>query len=153
LKADLKAVEARIAGLKAMAVYKGMKLTHQRLEIFREIASSLDHPDADAIYRSLRARMPTISLDTVYRTLWTLADVGLVKTLGPRRGSQRFDANLERHHHFICVHCGLTRDFLSEELDALALPKAAKAFGKVIEAQVEVHGVCAECEKRKTSPN
>ena len=70
--------------------------------------------------------MPTVSLDTVYRTLWMLNDLGLITTLGPRRGSVRFDANLGTHHHYVCVRCGLTRDFESAELDELRIPRAVK---------------------------
>ena len=44
---------------------KGIKLTIQRMEIFREIAASLEHPDAETIYRSVRKRLPTVSQDTV----------------------------------------------------------------------------------------
>jgi len=63
-----------------------------------------------------------VSLDTVYRTLWMLNDLQLIATLGPRRESVRFDANLEPHHHYICVRCGLAKDFESGELNALASP-------------------------------
>ena len=67
--------------------------------------------------------MPTVSLDTVYRTLWMLHDLGLVSTLGPKRESVRFDANLAQHHHCVCVRCGLARDFESADLDALRVPE------------------------------
>ncbi|MCK7479895.1 MAG: transcriptional repressor [Candidatus Moduliflexus flocculans] len=60
------------------------------------MASSLEHPDADAVFRAVRKRVPTVSIDTVYRTLWMLNDLGLVTTLGPRRESVRFDANLDQ---------------------------------------------------------
>ena len=59
----------RVAQFKATAKARGIKLTPQRLEIFREVASSLEHPDAETVYRAVHARMPTVSLDTVYRTL------------------------------------------------------------------------------------
>ena len=117
-------VERRLARLKSESRAAGVKLTHQRLEVFREVAASLDHPDADAIFREVRRRVPTVSLDTVYRTLWLLDDLGLVRTLGPRRESVRFDANLEHHHHYVCVRCGLARDLDSAALDALRVPEA-----------------------------
>jgi Fur family transcriptional regulator, peroxide stress response regulator len=140
-------LQSRLKTLKSAAAAAGLKLTRQRLEIFREIASRGDHPNAEAVFQEVRLRLPAVSLDTVYRTLWTLTDLGMIGTLGPRRDSQRFDGNLNRHHHFICVRCGQARDFMSVELDALALPRAAKAFGKIIESHVEVHGICAECAK------
>ena len=139
------AVDRRLDRFKSAASASGVKLTHQRLEIFREVASSLEHPDADAVFRAVRKRVPTVSIDTVYRTLWMLNDLGLVTTLGPRRESVRFDANLERHHHYVCVHCGLARDFESAELAALRVPASVQELGRVITTQVEVRGVCLRC--------
>lgn len=141
-------VERRLDRLKSESRAAGLKLTHQRLEVFREVAASLDHPDADAIFREVRRRVPTVSLDTVYRTLWLLDDLGLVRTLGPRRDSVRFDANLEHHHHYVCVRCGLARDFESVELDALRVPEAVGKLGSVAGTHVEVRGICQRCLRR-----
>jgi Fur family peroxide stress response transcriptional regulator len=138
----------RIAQFKATAKDLGIKLTPQRLEIFREVASSLEHPDAETVYRAVHARMPTVSLDTVYRTLWMLGDLGLVSTLGVRRESVRFDANLKKHHHYVCVHCGLTRDFESAALHALRLPHTVKVLGSVLSTHIEVRGVCELCTNK-----
>ena len=127
----------------------GVKLTPQRLEVFREVARSTDHPDAETVLAGVRARIPSMSLDTVYRTLWMLTELNLVGTLGPARARTRFDANLTRHHHFVCTRCGLTRDFESPVLDALPVPEAAAAFGEVEATQVEVRGVCTRWAKRR----
>jgi len=127
----------------------GLKLTHQRLEVFREVAASVEHPDAEAVFRAVQARMPSLSLDTVYRTLWLLRDLGLLLTLGPRRDSVRFDANLSSHHHFACLKCGLTRDFESAEFDELGVPPAVRRLGRVVFTQVEVRGLCERCESGK----
>lgn len=143
-------VERQVEQFKAAAKAAGLKLTHQRLEIFREVASSLKHPDAETVFRAVQARMPTVSLDTVYRTLWMLNDLGLVTTLGPRRESVRFDANLEQHHHYVCVRCGSARDFESAELNALRIPDVVKKFGSVVATHVEVRGVCDRCAKEET---
>lgn len=139
--------ERRLQHLKVVAREAGLKLTHQRLEIFRELAGTEEHPDAETVFRAVQQRMPTVSLDTVYRTLWMLHDLGLVTTLGPQRYGARFDANLDRHHHFSCVRCGLVRDFESAELDGLRVPESIKRLGSVVEAHVEVRGLCATCQR------
>lgn len=143
--------EKRLEHLKAAAKEAGVKLTHQRLEIFRELAATEEHPDAETIFRAVQQRMPTVSLDTVYRTLGMLHDLGLVTTLGPQRDGVRFDANLDPHHHYVCVRCGLVRDFVSEELNGLRLPDALKKLGSIVDAHVEVRGLCAECQKAAES--
>jgi len=144
-------VGRRLEQFKAACKKAGVKLTHQRLEIFREIAASTEHPDAETVFRGVQARIPTVSLDTVYRTLWLLDGLGLITTLGPRRESVRFDPNLEHHHHYVCVQCGLAKDFESEELNALAIPASVKKYGSVLTTHVEVRGLCAACAKETAS--
>ena len=144
-------VVRRLEQFKTACRKAGVKLTHQRLEIFREIAASLEHPDAETVFRGVRARLPTVSLDTVYRTLWLLDGLGLITTLGPRRESVRFDPNLEHHHHYICVQCGLAKDFESADLNVLTIPAYVKKFGSVMATHVEVRGLCAACSKENGS--
>ena len=103
MKASKQEIERRMARFEQVCRNAGIRLTHQRMEIFREVARTGDHPDAESVYQGVRDRMPTISLDTVYRTLWLLNDLGLITTLGPPRGGTRFDANLTAHHHFVCI--------------------------------------------------
>ncbi|MGD8414577.1 MAG: transcriptional repressor [Candidatus Latescibacterota bacterium] len=142
-------VEQRMARFEQICRDAGVRLTHQRLEIYREVAQTGDHPDAEMVYNRVRERMPTVSLDTVYRTLWLLNNHGLITTLGPSRERTQFDANLSHHHHFVCVRCRTTRDFYSEELDDLELPSSARAFGRIEATMVEVRGVCRECAGNK----
>lgn len=138
-------VERRFEQFKEAARSAGVKLTHQRLEIFRAVASSEKHPSAEDIYQVVRESMPTISLDTVYRTLWLFIDLGLLKTFGQREERARFDANLAHHHHYRCLKCGMVRDFESTELNDLPIPESVNQFGDIVSTQIEVQGVCARC--------
>ena len=123
----------------------GVKITHQRLEIFQEVAKSQDHPDAETIFKKVRARVPSISLDTVYRTLWLLLDYGLITTLGQPRERVRFDGNMISHHHFVCRKCGMARDFYSHEFDSLQANEEVKGLGTVESSHVEFRGLCSKC--------
>lgn len=143
-----KEIEERMQHFETVCCDQGIKLTHQRIEIFREVAQTGDHPDADLVFQRVRQRIPTVSLDTVYRTLWLLNDLGLVVTLGLTRERTRFDANLESHHHFVCRQCGFTRDFYSEDLDNIVLPDSIGSFGEIEATHVEVRGICRECTKK-----
>jgi Fur family peroxide stress response transcriptional regulator len=155
VKTDKREIDRRMLRFEEVCRSAGVKLTHQRIEIFRELARASDHPDAEAVYRGVAKRIPTMSLDTVYRTLWLLGDLGLITTLGPHRGGARFDANLNRHHHFVCRRCGLTRDFYSEAFDGLKLPRSVGTVGSVETTHVEARGLCRACstEKKATRKN
>ncbi len=142
-------LKRRIEEFELRVKQAGVKLTHQRREIFREVAASLEHPDAEMILKAVKPRMPSVSLDTVYRTLWLLSELGLVSTLGPRRQTVRFDANLKSHHHYVCEQCGTIRDFDSAALGRLPIPAAVKALGSVTQAQVEIKGICRKCAGKR----
>jgi Fur family peroxide stress response transcriptional regulator len=142
-------IEHRMARFKEALQRAGVKLTHQRLEIFAEVARIGAHPDAETVFRGVRQRLPTVSLDTVYRTLWLLIDLGVLTTLGPPRARVRFDANMRSHHHFVCTHCGRARDFSSPACDRLQVPAAVKAWGRVERPLVEMRGLCTQCGKEK----
>lgn len=141
-------IEQRMKHFETVCRDEGIKLTHQRMEIFREVAQADDHPDAEQVFHRVRDRMPTVSLDTVYRTLWLLNDLGLVVTLGASREPTRFDANLQSHHHFVCGQCGFTRDFYSHDLDTIRLPDSINSLGEIKATHVEVRGVCRECAEQ-----
>ena len=128
MKIKNKDVEQRMKHFEMVCRDEGVKLTHQRIEIFREVAQTVDHPDADQIFQRVRDRIPTVSLDTVYRT--------------------RFDANLNSHHHFVCGQCGFTRDFFNNDLDNISLPDSVGSFGKIETTHVEVRGICRECVEK-----
>lgn len=125
-----------------------VKVTYQRMEIYREVATSLVHPDAESIFKSVRQRIPTISLDTVYRALWLFSDLGLINTMGASRERTRFDGNTKQHHHFVCSVCGLMADFYSEDFNELKLPESILKMGESITTHVEVRGVCRKCSHK-----
>jgi Fur family peroxide stress response transcriptional regulator len=149
VKTDRSEIERRMTHFEQACRSAGVKLTHQRMEIFREVAQNGDHPDAETVYRGVRKRIPTMSLDTVYRALWLLNDLGLIAKLGPLRERARFDANLDRHHHFVCRRCGLIRDFYSDAFDELRLPQSIRTVGSVETMHVEARGVCRKCATKE----
>ena len=148
MKIKKKEIEQRMKHFETVCRDEGIKLTHQRIEIFREVAQTGDHPNAEQVFQRVRNRIPTVSLDTVYRTLWLLNDHGLVETLGSSRERTRFDANLNSHHHFVCGHCGFTRDFYSNDLDNIRLPDSVDSYGEIEATHVEVRGVCRKCVEK-----
>jgi Fur family peroxide stress response transcriptional regulator len=67
------------------------------------------------------------------------------------RDKARFDANTDRHHHFVCSECGLIGDFYSEAFDRFAAPPEVTAMGTVSSVYVELRGLCKKCEEKRRS--
>ncbi len=123
----------------------GLRLTHQRLEIFRELMVATDHPSAEMVYTRVRKRIPTISLDTVYRTLGSLEECGIIGRVGASTPSARFESNPMPHHHFVCDRCGEIRDVFAAEFDREVLGRAVPEGYEVRSGHVELRGMCPAC--------
>jgi Fe2+ or Zn2+ uptake regulation protein len=118
----------------------GLKVTPQRQSIFRALSGSTVHPTAEAVYATVSAEMPNISLRTVYQTLNDLAAMGELHALDLGTGSTRFDPTLEPHHHLVCVDCGRVDDV---RVDA-PIPIDIDGF-EVTSTEVVFRGRCATC--------
>jgi Fur family transcriptional regulator, stress-responsive regulator len=89
---------------------QGLKLTPQRQLLFRLLHGHEGHPTADALFADAAAQMPGISRRTVYQTLNDLVAMGELRVLTFTAGPNRFDPNVDLHHHAECVACGELRD-------------------------------------------
>lgn len=123
----------------------GLKLTHQRYKIYLELLQSRDHPAADALHKRLLLKIPTISMDTVYRTLATFEQHGLISRVQTVESHARFEARLNHHHHLICSVCNEIIDFQWGHFDRSPLPEDLREWGTVNNKQVVVYGVCSNC--------
>jgi Fur family peroxide stress response transcriptional regulator len=149
MKMQAKDVEKRLKGFSEVCRRYGVKATHQRSEIFRELAGTNEHPDAETIYTRVRERIPAISLDTVYRTLRLIEKEGLISRVGSLGERTRFDADTDRHHHFVCTECGFIGDIYNEKWNNFRTPSGVKAMGTVNSVHVEVRGVCKACQRKR----
>jgi len=125
-----------------------VRVTHQRTEIFRELAGTEEHPHAETIFARVRERIPAVSLDTIYRTLATLEEQGLIRKVEVLSGGTRFDANMKPHHHLLCTECGWVRDFYSEEFSSFKVPKEVRSWGQITSAHVQLRGICRKCRRK-----
>lgn len=122
-------------------------MTHQRREVLRAVVAAGSHPDAETVLRRVREVSPTVSLDTVYRTLAFLEEHGLISRVHVAGERTRYDGNAGTHHHFVCTVCGRIADFSSPELDRLPVPREALQWGRAKMKQLQVFGTCTECER------
>jgi len=146
-------IERRIATFARTCKQADVRMTHQRMEIFKEVAKTDEHPDAETIYTRVRRRNPFISLDTVYRTLATLEKLGVISRVYALCDRARFDALTAPHQHFVCTECGMLRDFSCAEADELRIPQEVQSWGIIRSVHVEVRARCLNCAKQGKNRN
>ncbi len=134
--------------IQALFRREGIKLTHQRLEIYKEMLGVEGHPSAEEVYTRVRPRLPTISLDTVYRTLDLFERAGLISRVTVLDDKSRFDPNMEPHHHLVCTSCKSVVDFLWPALDEMKPPLQTESWGRIVSNHMELRGICGNCLKQ-----
>ncbi len=144
MEANLKKI---VADFQAACQAKDLRVTPQRIEIFKEIAFAADHPTAEKLHQRLSDRMPTLSLDTVYRTLGTFAEMGLIKKVETIESQAHFEVSHRQHHHLICERCKTIIDFEWQLVDDAELPDEVSSLGRFEKKNVVVYGICQDCLK------
>lgn len=127
----------------------GHRLTPQRQRIIEVLLEEGHPPTAQELFERVRADYPSISLDTVYRNLGLLTDVGLVHQINLKAGERarfEFVGDSRHHHHLVCIQCGqfTCLDFCPLAEDVVA--QAARDHGfRVVGHAFELYGHCADC--------
>jgi Fur family peroxide stress response transcriptional regulator len=127
----------------------GLKVTPQRLAVYAALSGRRDHPTVREILTAVRRGMPTVSADTVYRTLVTLSGAGLCAALDGLGDARRFDPVTAAHHHFYCSGCGRVFDIDYPAFDRLSLPRVLGEGWTVENISVRFTGLCPACRRKK----
>lgn len=121
---------------------KNIRLSHQRLKVLEYVANHRCHPTVDQIYSDLHNEIPTLSKTTVYNTLNTLIEAGLVKLITIEDNETRYDIVTENHGHFKCESCGTIYDF-EINIDSFS-SKDLNGF-RIDNKDVYFKGICPKC--------
>jgi len=92
----------------------GMKATPQRLAIADLLLTTPKHVTAQQVYEQLRLSFPSISQNTVYLTLASFEESGLLRRFHAN-GRTIFDSNTHSHDHACCNECGTITDIPVEK--------------------------------------
>jgi len=125
----------------------GVKLTPQRLIIYDLLMNTTEHPTADRIYAQVKSNFPTISLDTVHRTLVTFCDIGVARLVEGTGSPKRFEGNLTTHHHARCLRCGKILDIYHDSYDTIPVPQEVQQDFQVLRKIVHLEGICRTCRE------
>ncbi|WP_333859237.1 Fur family transcriptional regulator [Clostridium sp.] len=126
---------------------KKLKLTPQRIAVYKYLQSTKEHPSAETIYKTLQVNYPTMSLATIYKALKTLVEVNLIQEINVGEGNFRYDGNTSPHSHIQCLHCGKVSDVEGVCFTNLNDKIKDCVDYEVISNQVYFYGICKDCIK------
>ena len=126
----------------------GYRKTAQRGVILGILQNSRQHLTAAQIADAVEAGNVALTRSTVYRTLETLVEVGMIQASRIGRSMYyEYAQDRESHHHLVCTSCRSTVHIHGTEVDASLTRAASRAGFQVVEIQVLVKGLCRECRR------
>jgi Fur family peroxide stress response transcriptional regulator len=141
--------EARVADLLAALRGAGLRITPQRVAVCRALAGTKSHPTAQALYEQLSTQFESLSRATVYNTLETLVQGGLIHELGDAGdGAVHYDADVAPHVNLICLRCHRIDDLPVTALDRVERQVAEHSGYEVRGARLVYYGLCPDCRKQ-----
>ena len=128
------------------------RFSKKRQAIYEALMDSLEHPNAEMVYQSLKADYPDLSLGTVYRNIKGMVQSGDVICVGHVDGKERYDAHLTPHVHLVCRGCGSVVDISLEP----ELEEQCKAISQINDIEMDVRslhfaGLCNTCKSERNS--
>lgn len=126
---------------------KGYRITAQRQAMVEQLVESNQALSAFEIWEKLKVQYKDISLDTVYRNLHVLVDLGAlipIKAMG--KESVRYElVYSSHHHHIVCVKCGQTQCIDYCPIDPRLIIMLKTHGYELVRHNLELFGICQQC--------
>lgn len=127
-----------------------LPVTAQRLAIADVLLTSERHLSAEEVAQEVTARGRSVGTATVYRTIDTLLESGLVVERDFGEGFRRFEParDIPHHEHLVCAQCGRVEEFRDERLERMTTIVAeSRGFARQRHRLV-IHGICRDCRTK-----
>lgn len=133
-----------VSRLEQLCVQHGLRMSEQRRAILRVIDQAADHPSAEEIYERALQHEARLSIATVYRTMNTLAEAGILSRIELGDGRARYEDDHGKHHeHLVDVDTGRVIELSDPVLEVLLRQIAERNGYRLIDYRLEVFGAAA----------
>jgi Fur family peroxide stress response transcriptional regulator len=123
---------------------RGIRITPQRLGVYKILRDKATHLTAEDIYLQLKRSFPAISLATVYTILELFKGKNLVQEIRIHFGKSSFELEVHLHHHFLCNKCGKIFDI--DIAPCATLKNKAVDGHRIDRFQGYFYGTCRDCK-------
>ncbi len=135
----------------------GLRRMASRIAVLAVLESVSGHLPVAEIDQRLRECLPADAqppdLATIYRTMTTLVDQGVLHALALENGVTTYGLAVDPHHHAVCIRCGSIIEVPAGQLSsALEHAMAGSSFRLSEQAGLTLHGLCPQCQGSGTQP-
>jgi len=138
-------MKQEMSDLKKILRESGLKATNPRLTVL-QMLSEIKYPiTAQELHKKLRKE--SIDLVTLYRTLASFEENGLLRKVDLQKEAVFYELNDEHHHHIVCTNCDKLEDFENKEVEKIIgeIIKKSEKFKKIKDHSLELFGLCKNC--------
>jgi Fur family ferric uptake transcriptional regulator len=141
-----------VEGILEALRHSGARVTAtRRATIETLLANTNRHVSAEEIVAAVRDRHPEVAESTIYRTLSTLEELGVVTHVHLDHGPATFHLADHHHRHLVCRSCHAVLEAPADIYTGLAA-ELERRFGFVVdEEHFALSGECLAC-RRATAP-
>ncbi|NIP39169.1 MAG: transcriptional repressor [Candidatus Dadabacteria bacterium] len=126
---------------------KGLKCTPQRIAVFKVIEESKTHLSIEKIHEEVKKVLSNVGLATVYRTLDSLIDLGLIEKVHLEDGCHNFTSALSGHRHaVVCKVCDQIVEYEDCPLDGIKDQVSEKTGFEIDSHYLQLFGTCRQCQ-------
>ncbi|WP_241977792.1 Fur family transcriptional regulator [Cryobacterium cheniae] len=124
----------------------GLKVTAPRLAVLR-VLDQAPHSTAERLFATVRAELPSTSLQAVYGVLAAFTAAGIAQKIEPAGSPALFERRVgDNHHHIVCTRCSAVHDVDCAVGQAPCLTPAHASGFAVHTAEVTYWGLCPDCQ-------
>ncbi len=129
---------------------KKLRSTVQREKVAELIFSKKSHFEVQSLIKEVQDSYPEIGPATIYRTVKTLCDAGLLhESLQSHAGVTLYEAQDDEHHdHVICVDCGEIFEFHDESMEEAQARAIKKMDFQLVKHKHVIYAKCAFVAKK-----
>jgi Fur family ferric uptake transcriptional regulator len=130
---------------------RGQHFTKERAAILQKALSYHGHFDPESLYLKIRETGLKASRASVYRTLTLLYESGLIEKVRKTEHGTIYEHTFGHghHDHMLCIMCGNTIEFYSEDLERLKEGLCTKQNFRGVNHTLEIRGYCKKCQKKR----
>ena len=137
--------DERLAGLVAELRSRGARVTTARRSLLAALAEAHDHHlTAADLTTTVQRAHPEVHLSTIYRSLDSLEELGIVDHVHLGHGRAVYHLADEPHQHLVCEVCGAVIEVPRDTFAQLA-DSVRRAYGFSVRSHFAVVGRCAAC--------
>jgi Fur family ferric uptake transcriptional regulator len=131
---------------------RGLRRMASRIQVLAVLEPVNGHLPVAEIHRRVRASLPAGAhppdVATIYRTVTTLVEQGVLHALTLDGGVTTYGLATAPHHHAVCTQCESIIEVPARQLSsALEQAMVGSSFELSERAGLTLHGLCPQCQQ------